>query len=124
MRELKEVNTDIDNVGTEVKLLNERKVNLYADREQVIEAHYKAYCESVEGKPADGMVKLYDVPRNSWVSLDKDPRTLFFFDHIDGTYSFCVTMEGHTCHVGATTLVYVHDIPNLYRPDFEEGHDE
>lgn len=50
-------------------------------------------------------VKLYNVKRDSVVSLSDDE--VFKFDHIDGMYSVCYTLAGNLFHLAATTPVYV-----------------
>jgi hypothetical protein len=47
-------------------------------------------------------MKLYDVPRNTWVkSIEKDCSDVFKFHHIDGMYSFCTDGSGNICHYKA-----------------------
>lgn len=47
-------------------------------------------------------MKLYDVPRNTWVkSIEPDNTDVFKFHHIDGMYSFCNDKEGNICHYAA-----------------------
>lgn len=50
-------------------------------------------------------VKLYNVKRNSVVSLAGDE--IFKFERLDGMYSVCYTLAGNLFHLGATTPVYV-----------------
>lgn len=47
-------------------------------------------------------VPLYSVPRNTYVKLGDD---YFFFDHLDGMYSFCLDMNNMIYHIMATTPV-------------------
>ena len=51
------------------------------------------------------MTALYDVPRNTWVKLEDGTR--FFFDHVDGMYSYCKTEEGQVFHPAAWTEVTI-----------------
>ncbi len=118
MRTLEQVNRDILNTDTNITLLNQRKTTLCSESDEIQTELDRTYTESEEGKLADGMVKLYDVPRYSWVSIDHDPKNLFFFDHIDRMDSYCLTLKGDVMHIQCSTLVYVHDLPKLYRPDF------
>lgn len=47
-------------------------------------------------------VPLYTLSRNTYIKLDDD---YFFFDHIDGMYSFCLDMNNMIYHIMATTPV-------------------
>jgi hypothetical protein len=47
-------------------------------------------------------VPLYSVPRKTYIKLKDD---YFFFDHIDGMYSFCLDMNNMVYHIMATTPV-------------------
>lgn len=47
-------------------------------------------------------MKLYTIPRNSYVKLEDGE--IVFFGHIDGMYSYCVVPEGVTL-LGASTEV-------------------
>lgn len=123
-RTLDEVNELIANLGTSITELNERKTALCFERDEIQDAEDKAYFESQDGKLAAGMVSLFNVPRYTWVSLSKDPKTLFFFDHIDGMYSYCLTVDNKVCHVGASTLVWTYPKLDLYRPDYEFDDEE
>ena len=54
--------------------------------------------------------KLYEVPRNSIITLcTMDSSDLFIrFHHVDGAYSLCTILEtNETCHLSASTEVYV-----------------
>lgn len=55
-------------------------------------------------------MKLYQVPRESWVRTAQTGE-LFFFDHVDGMYSFCRNAEGKVVHLAAGTEVEVLDKP-------------
>jgi hypothetical protein len=43
-------------------------------------------------------MKLYEVPRKSYIRLDGDT---FFFDHVNGIYSYCLDMKGNVVHLVA-----------------------
>lgn len=43
-------------------------------------------------------MKLYNVKPKSYIIYDGD---IFYFDHIDGAYSYCVDMKGNIVHVAA-----------------------
>jgi hypothetical protein len=66
--------------------------------------------EEEERRKREGFVKLWEVPNKTWVSLSRHPETLFFFDHVDGAYSYCLTICGKLQHIGASTFVLVHDL--------------
>lgn len=54
--------------------------------------------------------KLYDVPRNSIISLVDNPKQLLNFFHVDGMYSFCKLFgTNDVVHLAAWTDVYVWD---------------
>jgi hypothetical protein len=76
---------------------------LVADYEDILD-------EEGEEAKEEGFVPLYDVSRGTWVSTTRDPLSLFFFDHIDGAYSYCLSLDGKLIHYGASTLVQVHDL--------------
>lgn len=69
----------------------------------------------------DQAVKLYTVQRGTWISLDRDCNSLIFFDHIDGMFSLCYLPNGDIIHLGASTMVFVHDIPGLDKPGYERS---
>ena len=51
---------------------------------------------------------LYDVPRNSVVSLVTNPKQLIQFFHVDGMYSFCKLFgTNEILHLYAASPVYV-----------------
>jgi hypothetical protein len=86
-------------------------VNLaQAEISRLAEEHAAIQDEEDDERKAEGYIKLYDVPRETWVSLSRDPKTLFFFDHIDGMYSYCLCIDGTLQHIGASTHVLVHDL--------------
>lgn len=59
-------------------------------------------------------MKLYDVPRNTWVrSIEPGAEDLEFkFHHIDGMYSYCTDKEGNVCHYQAWMEVEPIEVPN------------
>jgi hypothetical protein len=58
-------------------------------------------------QPEQQPQKLYDVPRRQVVSLVEDRYTPFFFDHIDGMYSYCLDLAGNLMHPAAWSDVFV-----------------
>ena len=48
---------------------------------------------------------LLDIPNNTWVRLKNGE--IILFDHIDGMYSYCTTMEGAVIHLRFDTEVEV-----------------
>jgi hypothetical protein len=50
------------------------------------------------------IMKLYEVPRKSYIMLEGNQ---YWFDHIDGMYSFCHDMKGNIVHLAAWTEVEV-----------------
>lgn len=59
-------------------------------------------------------MKLYEVPRRTWVkSIEPDCNDTFFFDHLDGMYSFCHDKEGNVCHYAAYMEVEPCEAPSL-----------
>ena len=52
-------------------------------------------------------MKLYKVPRNTWVRTLDEEGDIFFFDHIDGAYSYCIDEQGHITHYSASTEVEI-----------------
>ena len=56
-------------------------------------------------------MKLYEVPNKTWVkSIEPDCEVKFFFDHLDGMYSFCLDEEGKVVHYSASMNVELVDI--------------
>lgn len=55
-------------------------------------------------------MKLYEVPRRSWIRL-VDTGEQFFFDHIDGMYSVCRNADNQIVHLSAWTEVQVLPAP-------------
>lgn len=60
-------------------------------------------------------MKLYEVPRNSYIKLGNGE--VYFFDHIDGMYSYCKDKEGNVLHFAAWSEVEIVDLSNK-----KEGH--
>ena len=115
----------------EAKELNEKKrkaldVTIREDQAELdtLGAEYEAIllAEDAELK-AQGFTYLYDVPRETWVSISRNPLTLFWFDHIDGMYSYCLTIDGKVQHVHASTFVLTHML-NLDKPYVEKEPEE
>lgn len=64
-------------------------------------------------------MKLYDVPRETYIKVLKDISVpvgcppvkagdVIFFDHIDGMYSFCMDKDKrHVLHLSASTEVEI-----------------
>lgn len=49
---------------------------------------------------------LYNIPRRTWVERTEDGHR-FFFDHIDGMYSFCKEVGGGISHYSASMKVKI-----------------
>jgi hypothetical protein len=58
-------------------------------------------------QPEQQAKKLYDVERQQVVSLVEEPTIPFFFDHIDGMYSYCLDLAGNLMHPSAWSDVFV-----------------
>lgn len=52
-------------------------------------------------------MKLYEVPRNTYVKVVDDPNGYYFFDHADGMYSLCTDIDDNIVHLGASTEVEI-----------------
>jgi hypothetical protein len=72
----------------------------------------------VQTQEGAGRMKLYDVPRRSYVRLLEDGQAppaapvlsdgqVVFFDHLDGMYSYCIDASGQVVHLAAWTEVEV-----------------
>jgi len=48
---------------------------------------------------------LYKIPRETYIKLPISER-VFFFDHIDGAYSYCRDMFGDIAHISAFAMVH------------------
>ena len=58
-------------------------------------------------------MKLYEVPNNNYVRI-QGTEDVFYFDHLDGMYSFCKDSEGNIIHLSVGTPVEIVDP----RPDW------
>lgn len=56
---------------------------------------------------SEEVVKLHDVPRQSLVSCTSAESNPFWFDHLDGMYSFCKTLQNEVFHLAAWADVFV-----------------
>lgn len=54
-------------------------------------------------------MKLYEVPKNTWIKVKLAGKTFerLFFDHLDGDYSVCTDESGNTVHLAGWTEVTV-----------------
>ena len=52
-------------------------------------------------------MKLFEVPNQSYIKLVPDG-DLFFFDHLDGAYSYCLDKDKNVVHLSASTEVVQH----------------
>jgi hypothetical protein len=50
-------------------------------------------------------MKLYEVPRWSWVQDEEG--NVFFFEKLDGMYSYCTDNDNNVFHVAAWTEVTI-----------------
>jgi hypothetical protein len=51
-------------------------------------------------------LKLYDLPRNTYFTLaGDDSKEIFFFERVDGLFSFCRTSSNQIVHFSATSEV-------------------
>ena len=57
----------------------------------------------------EGYELLYSMPRKTWVVTPEGHE--FFFDHIDGMYSYCKDKDGNIVHYAAWTPVKPIDNP-------------
>lgn len=52
---------------------------------------------------------LYKVPRRTYIKLpwmaDDDVNNVIYFDHLDGAYSYCLTMANEVVHLSASAEV-------------------
>lgn len=63
-------------------------------------------------------MKLYDCPRHSYIKIDYDSTgTVYFFDHLDGMYSYCIDNYGKIIHLVAYSNVKVVDKPENWGED-------
>lgn len=49
-------------------------------------------------------MKLYELPPKSYFTLENDD-AVYFFDHLDGMYSYCLDMGGNAIHFACWTPV-------------------
>jgi hypothetical protein len=55
-------------------------------------------------------MKLYEVPKNTWVKcVESDCDDVFKLHHIDGMYSYCHNKVGEVCHYKAWIEVEILD---------------
>ena len=52
-------------------------------------------------------MKLYELPRKTYFTIEDDPNQhVYFFDHIDGMYSYCLYGD-EVVHIAAWTDVQI-----------------
>jgi len=56
-------------------------------------------------------MKLFEVPRETWVKVLQNEK-LYFFDHLDGMYSYCLDENKEIAHLACWTEVEVTSDPN------------
>lgn len=61
---------------------------------------YVANYDSIFGTP------LYNIPPRTWVERAEDGHR-FFFDHLDGAYSYCEEVGGGISHYSASMKVRI-----------------
>lgn len=60
-------------------------------------------------------MKLYEVPRRTFINYKEDDIDIdLFFDHVDGSYSFCLNSKGNPIHLAA----YADVTPLKCKPDY------
>ncbi len=111
-----EIETRRTELNDESILHNDKLTDLCDEYEEILVAEEDALRKA-------GYVKLYEVPRETWVSTSRNPESLFFFDHIDGMYSYCLSISGEVCHVSAGQFVLMHtlDLESPPRPAATPG---
>ena len=63
-------------------------------------------------------MKLYNSRNKEYITILGDPtEEVFFFDHLDGMYSYCKNKSGGIVHLSVVTNVKVVDKPE----DWDEG---
>ena len=70
--------------------------------------------------------KLYELPRSTYFRLaDEELRNneVYFFDHIDGAYSYCTDKNNQVIHFGCGTLVVLASCSEVYQA-FNQGDTE
>ena len=67
-------------------------------------------------------MKLYQLPRNTYFSLEDNPsQYVYFLDHIDGMYSVCYDGQDNLIHISALADVQIvrpHPEPVNLNPSF------
>jgi len=63
--------------------------------------------------------ELYKCRPRSYVQLPNGD--VFFYDHIDGSYSYCLNMFGEVCHLAAWQSVHPLDRVRLHIPAFNKN---
>jgi hypothetical protein len=61
---------------------------------------YRSNYDNIFGTP------LYNIPRQTWVE-NADTGHRFFFDHLDGMYSYCKEVGGGISHYAAYMKVRI-----------------
>ena len=57
-------------------------------------------------------MKLYECPRHSYIKIDYDSTgTIYFFENLDGMYSFCRDQYGNIVYLAAYINIVVVDKP-------------
>jgi len=57
-------------------------------------------------------MKLYECPRHSYIKIDYDSTgTIYFFENLDGMYSFCRDQYGNIVYLAAYINIIVVDKP-------------
>lgn len=63
--------------------------------------------------------ELYKCRPRSYVQLPTGD--VYFYDHIDGSYSYCLNMFGEVCHLAAWQSVHPLDRVRLHIPAFNKN---
>lgn len=61
---------------------------------------------------------LYEIPNKSYIKTEDG--SVFFFDHIDGMYSYCLDCDKNVVHLSASTEV-VHAYMNCCNKEDENS---
>jgi len=51
-------------------------------------------------------MKLYEVKPKQWITVEGER---FYFDHLDGMYSYCLDIDGNLVHIAAFQEVELDD---------------
>jgi hypothetical protein len=51
-------------------------------------------------------MKLYEVPKNTYIKIVGIDE-YYYFDHVDGMYSYCTDIDGNIIHLSASTEVTI-----------------